>query len=284
LALRKNNGRRPHVPNKKGNNFSGSGTNQKKMDSCQEEKRVCKFFLQKRCTRGQWCDFRHPADANLESSMSAMSLGSNSNDYKSQQPHNGSGPGGSSSTSSWRQPPPNAQQQETPTGPDLINTLPDSVLAKIFEELGANYIYLSRLALVCRKWQRISESDELCGAWRLAAESYYLYQGGAVKKAHGSWKNFFGLMINCEGDMMDDAFDEFDLPNEQQQYDEDDAEGGFPYDLQPHPEGEYQWDDGAGHYGYEEGTYDPAIVQQGGEQAYYYPPYYNPPTYYPPPH
>jgi hypothetical protein len=115
-----------------------------------------------------------------------------------------------------RQAPPGAyrhhqhhRESEVITGPNIINTLPDKVLAQVFEHLGDNYIQLARLALVCRKWRSVSEDDGQCEAWKHAAQNYYLCQNGSMRKALGTWKAFFALMINFEDNMMGDAFDNF---------------------------------------------------------------------------
>lgn len=155
---------------------------------------VCKFFLQNRCSRGSSCWFIHPTGGTpaaapppaqeyeaLVPSMTRLAL-------------DGRRAGG---------------EEETIGGPDLINTLPDRVLARIFELLGDNYIQLARLALVCRRWRTLSEDDTRCDAWRRAAEGYYLYQNGSMKRAEGSWKSFFGMMIAFEDGMMGDAFDAY---------------------------------------------------------------------------
>lgn len=163
---------------------------------------VCKYYLQNRCSRGDSCWFIHggapssTADEILPS-MSALSLGGPSRHYPS---------AATGASSSWRSVP---REPEVITGPNIVNTLPDKVLALIFEHLGDNYIQLARLALVCRKWRSISEDDEQCEAWKHAAQNYYLCQNGSMRKALGTWKAFFGLMVNFEDNMMGDAFDNY---------------------------------------------------------------------------
>jgi hypothetical protein len=115
----------------------------------------------------------------------------------------------SASSSSWRRPAPQHREPEVITGPNIINTLPDKLLAHVFEQLGDNYVQLVRLSFVCRKWRSVSEDDNQCSAWKHAAENYYLCQNGSMRKALGTWKAFFGLMLTYEDNMMGDAFDNY---------------------------------------------------------------------------